>query len=98
MLQHRRVGGGDGVLAGLGSQPPEQAHHHQHHRQQGGRAQDGHSDTATDRHIAGPNQAVSTSSPEEGGDGGGQGGDLWREGEVAVAPASAVVHAAPATT
>ena len=38
------------------------------------------------------------SSPEEGGDGGGQGGDLWREGEVAVAPASAVVHAAPAAT
>ena len=38
------------------------------------------------------------SSPEEGGDGGGQGGDLWREGEVAVAPASAVVHAAPAPT
>ena len=37
-------------------------------------------------------------SPEEGGDGGGQGGDLWREGEVAVAPASAVVHAAPAAT
>ena len=36
------------------------------------------------------------SSPEEGGDGGGQGGDLWREGEVAVAPASAVLHAAPA--
>ena len=48
MLQHRRVGGGDGVLAGLGCQPPEQAHHHQHHRQQGGRAQDRHSDTATD--------------------------------------------------
>ena len=38
------------------------------------------------------------SSPEEGGDGGGQGGDLWREGEVAVAPATAVVHAAPAPT
>ena len=38
------------------------------------------------------------SSPEEGGDGGGQGGDLWREGEVAVAPASAVVHATPAPT
>ena len=38
------------------------------------------------------------SSPEEGGDGGGQGGDLWREGEVAVAQASAVVHAAPAPT
>ena len=48
MLQHRRVGGGDGVLAGLGGQPPQQAHHHQHHRQQGGRAQDRHSDTATD--------------------------------------------------
>ena len=46
MLQHRRVGGGDGVLAGLAGQPPEQAHHHQHRRQQGGRAQDRHSDAA----------------------------------------------------
>ena len=51
MLQHRRVGGGDGVLAGLGGQPPEQAHHHQHRRQQGGRAQDGHSDAATETDL-----------------------------------------------
>ena len=98
MLQHRRVGGGDGVLAGLGCQPPEQAHHHQHHRQQGGRAQDGHSDTATDRLMTRLLSHRHHRSPEESGDGGGQGGDLWREGEVAVAPASAVVHAAPAPT
>ena len=45
------VGCGDGVLAGLAGQPPQQAAHHQHRRQQRGRAQDGHSDAVIETDL-----------------------------------------------